>query len=127
MAADLARDLLNQLQTSDWDKYAGVSSSEAFKHYRGSIDVLKAIAERKCNDGCRKGGGCKTFACKIIECCQKRGFEGCWQCHKFQKCNKFEFLKQFHGEYPIENLKIIRDKGLKDWVTHRRSFYIWQE
>lgn len=125
VVADLAQDLIERLQTSEWGKYAEVSSNAIFKHYEDSIGVLNAIVQRKCDDGCRKGGGCKTFSCQIIECCQKRGFEGCWQCSEFQKCDKFEFLKQFHGDYPTENLKIIKDKGLNDWAVYRQSFYNW--
>ena len=125
-AADLARDLLSELQNVQWDKYAKISSAKGLKHYEQCREVLEAIVARRCDKACRPGGGCPSFHCKIIECCQKRGFEGCWQCDESQSCQEFEFLKPFHGDAPLLNLKRIKELGLDKWTEHRHKFYVWQ-
>ncbi len=129
-AADLARDLLNELHNTKFDKYAEVKSSsmneaEDLEHYQDCCKVLSAIVELQCNEPCRVGGGCPTFSCKIVECCQKKGLEGCWQCAEFENCREFESLKSFHGDAPIMNLQKIEKLGLDKWAEHRCKFYVW--
>jgi hypothetical protein len=125
-AADLARDLLSELQNEGWDKYAEISSDEAFKNYEHCREALNAVARRKCDDACRPGGGCVAFSCRIVDCCLKRGFEGCWQCDEFENCREFEFLKPLHGDTPALNLRKIRELGLDKWAEHRHKCYVWQ-
>jgi len=130
----LARDLLGELQNTEFDKYADIKSSSAkqqdavkqFKHYRECCEVLEAITALQCNTPCRVGGGCVTFSCEILECCQKKGFEGCWQCEIFEGCEKLESLKSIHGDSPQQNLKQIKELGLDRWAEHRCKPYIWQ-
>lgn len=125
-AADLARDLWEELQKVKFDKYAEVKSLfvKELKHYKECCDVLEAIAELQCNNGCRDGG-CPTFACKIRECCQTRGYEGCWECDEFEKCKEFEFLVPFHSDAPLRNLRKIRQVGLEEWARDREKFFVW--
>ena len=80
-ASELARKLREELQRVEFEKYAKVKSMfvKEFKHYRKCVEVLDAIAELQCNNTCR-GGGCPTFKCKIIECCNTKGFKGCLEC-----------------------------------------------
>jgi len=130
-AADLARDLLSELQNTGFGKYAEVKSSsvnkaEELKHYQECCKVLAAIVELQCNESCRVGGGCPTFSCTIVNCCQKKGFEGCWQCGEFENCKDFESLKPFHGDAPLQNLRKIKALGLDKWAQHRNKFYVWQ-
>ena len=125
-AADLGRDLLGELQNEDWGKYAEISSDKAFKNYEHCHEVLDAIVRRKCDDACRPSGGCSAFSCKIVDCCQKRGFEGCWQCDEFENCREFELLKPLHGDKPVLNLRKIRELGLEKWAEHRYKCYVWQ-
>lgn len=124
--ADLASDLLRALRETQFDKYAEVKSSfvKEFKHYRECLEVLEAMVELQCNHACR-GGGCPTFSCKIIECCQARGYEGCWECDEFENCQEFKFLEPFHGDSPLKNIRKIRESGLEEWVEHRESFFSW--
>ena len=131
-AADLARNLLNELQNTKFDKYAEVKSlsinkAEELEHYQDCCKVLATIVELQCNEPCRLGGGCPTFSCKIVECCQKKGLEGCWQCKEFEYCRELEFLKPFHGDAPILNLQKIKELGLDKWAEHRYKFYVWQQ
>ena len=127
-AADLAADLLGELRNTEFNKYAEVKSRSVkeLRQYQECCDTLQAIVELQCNTPCRVGGGCPTFACSILECCQKKELEGCWQCGEFEHCQKFEFLKPFHGNSPIQNLRKIKELGLDRWVEHRQRFYVWQ-
>lgn len=130
-AADLARDLLTELENTEFNKYAQVKSfsrdkAEELEHYQECCEVLEAIVKLQCKEPCRVGGGCPAFSCEIVGCCRKKGFEGCWQCGEFEKCKEFEFLKPFHGDAPVGNLKEIKESGLDKWVEHRRKFYVWQ-
>ncbi|MFC2034220.1 DUF3795 domain-containing protein [Chloroflexota bacterium] len=100
--------------------------AEELKYYQECCKVLTTIAELQCSESCRVAGGCPTFSCKIIECCQNRGFEGCWQCSEFESCRNFESLNPFHGKAQIVNLRKIKEFGLDRWIEHRGKFYVWQ-
>ena len=127
-AADLARNLLSELQNTEFGKYAEVKSrsTKELEHYKECYEALEAIVELQCNEPCRIGGGCPTFSCKIVECCQKKGFEGCWECAEFEKCKEFEFLEKYHGDTPVQNLRKIKELGLDKWANHRQRFFVWQ-
>jgi len=134
-AADLARDLLNELQNTEFDKYAELKSGSAkqfdtvkqFKHYRECCEVLEAIVALQCNIPCRVGGGCSTFSCGILECCRNKGFDGCWQCNEFESCERLEILRAIHGDSPRQNLRAIKELGLDKWAERRYKPYVWQQ
>lgn len=134
-ASDLARDLLSELQITEFGKYAAMKSSsqkqfdavKQFKHYKECCGVLEAIIALRCNTPCRMGGGCPTFSCEILECCRNKGFEGCWQCDESQICRKFETLKSIHGDSPQQNIKKIKELGLENWSKLRSKPYVWQQ
>ena len=133
-AADLARDLLKELQETEFEEYAQVKSGSTkqfdavrqFEHFRECCGVLEAIIALQCNNPCRVGGGCSNFSCEILACCRKKGFEGCWQCGEFESCGIFEPLKSIHGDSPRQNLKKIKELGLERWAEHRCKSYVWQ-
>ena len=134
-ASDLARALLSELQATEFDKYAELKGSSKkqfdavaeFQHYKECCEVLEAIVDLQCNTPCRVGGGCATFSCDILKCCQGKGYEGCWQCNEFESCGKFESLESIHGDCPRANLKKIKELGLDKWAEHRHKPYIWQK
>ena len=127
-AANLARELLTELQTTEFGKYADIKSrsTKVLENYKQCYLVLEAIIELQCNEPCCVGGGCPTFSCGILECCQSQGYQGCWECDNFEECNKFEFLKPYHGETPVINLRKIKELGLDRWTEHRQKFFVWQ-
>ncbi len=127
-AADLARELADELKKTEFYKYAQAESSvvEELKHYKEYRKVLDTIARLQCNAPCRIGGGYSTFSCNIIECCRHKGFDGCWECAESEKCDKFEFLKPFCGDMPLQNIKTIKENGLDGWLKSRTKFYIWR-
>jgi len=133
-ASDLARELLCELHNTEFGKYAAIKSSSVnqldavkeFEHYGECCEVLEAIVALQCSTPCRTGGGCATFSCGVLTCCREKGFDGCWQCDEFEKCQRFESFRAIHGDSPRQNLRTIRKFGLDKWVEHRHKCYIWQ-
>lgn len=133
-ASDLARELLSELKKMEFSKYAEIKSGPAkqldavkqFEHYGECCEVLEAIVALQCNNPCRVGGGCYKFSCGILECCRKKGFEGCWQCDGFERCERLESLRSIHGNSPRLNLSTIQKFGLDKWAEHRYKPYVWQ-
>ena len=125
--APLARKLSDELKKAGFDRYAGVKSmhDERYRGYDEFDKYLLALVDLQCDNGCRDGG-CPALNCEILQCCQEKGFEGCWECSTFENCDKFDFLKPFHGDGPVNNLKKIRELGLDKWLEQREKFYIWQ-
>lgn len=120
--ADLSRDLRKELRQSKFDKIAEFLSTfsffEAFKNYKQCYEVLGALVKLRCKKACRGGGG-PPF-CKIRKCCQKKGFQGCWECDEFGKCEKLDFLKPSHADGHIKNLRMIKKKGVNVFITGKK-------
>jgi hypothetical protein len=127
-AIHLASELQNELRKSGWANYAEVKSTKvkALKGYKQCCSVLEELTKLQCNDACRSGGGCPEFSCEIVKCCQKKNLEGCWLCGEFEDCRKFNFLKRYHGDSNIHNLRKIREFGLYTWAKQRQKLFIWQ-
>ena len=122
MIADLARDLRKELRQDKFDVVAEAMSAHSFyasfKDYPKCYDLLGEMVKLRCKRTCRGGGG--PPVCKIRACCQKKSIEGCWQCDGFESCQKLDFLKPFHEEAHIKNLKILRDNGIDSFLAGKR-------
>ena len=120
--ADLVRDLRKELRQSKFDNQAEVMSKEPFfavlKDYRQCYEVLGALVKFRCKRTCRGGGG-PPF-CKIRKCCQRRAFEGCWQCDEFETCAKLDSLKPFRGDAQLKNIRKIRKLGIDNFIKGTR-------
>lgn len=127
--SSIAEKLENHLKKNEFDKYAEIDSpfGEGFKNWKQFAEVLNTLANTKCNTPCRPGGGCSGKPCKIMECCQEKGFEGCWECSELGDCEKFDFLEPRCGQMPKNNIREIQKSGLKNWTEKRHNFYIWQK
>jgi len=126
-ASDLADRLLKELELSRFSEYANAKRAhiKEFEHYEKTVSVLKAISELTCETPCRMGGdGCEG-SCEIIQCIKEKACEGCWECDSFEGCEKLNFLKPFHGDTPLENLRIIKEFGIDGWARHRKKCYPW--
>jgi hypothetical protein len=126
-SCDLAKQLLKELGRQQFSEYAKLKSTnrKEFEHYDLIVSGLKAISELKCELPCRLGGdGCEG-SCEIIKCIKDNTFEGCWECDSFEKCKKLDFLKPFHGNAPINNLRKIKELGIGKWAKHREKCYPW--
>ena len=124
--ADLARDLRKELRKYRFDKTAEFLSTlsffKEFNKYSECYEVLGAMVKLRCNKTCRNRGG-NPF-CKIRKCCEKKGFDGCWECEDFENCNRLEFLENNHGIAHIKNLKIIKKKGLDEFISGKKYWYL---
>ena len=124
-AADLARDLRKELRETKFDKTAEYLSTMSFfavyKNYKQCYEVLGALVKFRCKRSC-KGGGGPPF-CKMRKCCQKKEIEGCWECNEFEKCEKLDFLKPNHGDAHIKNLRIIKKKGIDEFLKGKKYWY----
>ena len=63
-----------------WKDIPFLGEYESFKK------TLDGLARLRCSKTCHDGGG--NPWCKIRKCCQKKGFDGCWECADFETCNK---------------------------------------
>jgi len=121
---DLARDLRKELRQMKYKKFAQFLATnkfgKVFKDYDKCYQVLGAMLRFRCNKGCRDGGG-NPF-CKIRKCCQKKKLKGCWQCEEFENCKKLDFLCAVHDNGHIKNLKILKKKGIEEFLKGKRNW-----
>ncbi len=124
--SDLCGELLETFESSHFSELARVIARKdpQFKEYDRMLSLLKTIAQLKCDSPCRFGRS-SGESCGVVKCNKKKGFQGCWECDKFEKCRKLDFLKPFCGDAPIKNLRKIREYGIDNWAGHREKQYPW--
>ena len=124
---DSAKSLLNELEKRKFDRYAAIKMrfDNAFENYPIFIAILEKIIGLECKKPCREGGGCSTLDCQILACCIEKQYEGCWQCEMLNHCDKFDFLKPFHGETPQKNCIDLQNNGFDNFDSKKQAFYIW--
>jgi hypothetical protein len=120
--AEMAKELRKELRQEKFDIMARGIPFKAFEHYDKCYEVLGALVRLKCKSACRGGGG-NPF-CKIRKCCQKKGYEGCWECRDQSTCEKLNSLKENHGEAHIRNLKKITKNGIDGFINGKRDWYV---
>lgn len=127
-SAELARKLLDELNARNFARYARAKQQADKKllDYDKCAGTLGEIAALDCA-GCRKSNGCAGEPCAIMLCARRKSYDGCWQCDETDKCNKFEFLKPFHGDASQQNINRIKKVGLENSIKHRAKFYIWDK
>lgn len=125
--SELAGDLKQELARVNFTPYAAAKSRAQgkFRDFPACLETLDQLAALQCEQSCRVGGGCASFACEIFACCRGKGFQGCWECQELEACAKFEFLEPYHAECPKENVRKIRALGLDDWAATRTKCYLW--
>jgi hypothetical protein len=120
--ADLARDLRKELRQEKFAREAELMSAvpifAGLKNYPQCYEVLGAMVKLRCKKACRGGGG--PPVCKIRECCKKKGIDGCWQCDDFETCKKMDFLKLYHQDAHLKNLRIIEKAGVDSFISGKR-------
>jgi hypothetical protein len=124
MIADLARDLRKELRQAKFDKRAETMSETSFfatfKNYPQCYELLGEMVKFRCKRTCHGGGGLPI--CKIRDCCQKKGVDGCWQCDDFETCKKLDFLKTFHGDAHLKNLRTLKKAGVDSFLEGKRNW-----
>jgi hypothetical protein len=121
--ADLAGKLKEKLDRAAFGRVAaGLSQLSsmapemgAFRQYPAFYEVLSVLqSEMRCEKRCKSGGG--SGSCSIRLCCTGKKIEGCWQCPEFEACDKLAMLRPVHEGRLINNLKIIRDRGVEAFI-----------
>ena len=122
--ADMARDLRKEMRKPTYKRFVKFISKTPFgkkyTNYDKCYEMLGAMVKFRCKRGCKNGGG-PPF-CKIRKCCQKKGYEGCWECDEFETCKKLDFLKDVHLDGHIKNLRIIKKKGIGEFIKGKRNW-----
>ena len=122
--ADLARDLRKELRDSRYERFARFVSEKGFmkelENYDVCYETMGAMVKFRCRKGCRNGGG-PPF-CRIRKCCQKKGYDGCWECGEFGACEKLDFLRPVHDDGYIKNLRRIKKKGKEEFTKGKRDW-----
>ncbi|MBI4722572.1 MAG: DUF3795 domain-containing protein [Candidatus Stahlbacteria bacterium] len=115
--ADLSRDIRKELRKAKFDAIAKVVPFKEFKYYKECYECLGAMIKLRCK-GCR--GGSRSKFCNIAKCVQKKNYEGCWECSKFEECKKLQGLEVVHKDAHIKNLNKIKQVGIKEWLKGKR-------
>jgi len=120
--ADLARDLRKKLREAKFDRVAGGLSKffKEFQHYDQCYQTLGGMVKLRCKRTCRAGGG--PPSCKMRNCCQKKGIEGCWECDDFETCDKLNFLEPVHKDAHVKNLRILKKHGVDEFLAGKRHW-----
>jgi len=106
VAKNLRRELRAAKLKGAWKEIPFLGEYEPFEK---SLDGLAAL---RCPEACRGGGGPPW--CKIRKCCQKKGFDGCWECTEFETCNK---LKDEYKDAFIKRIKRIKRIGIDGFIA----------
>ena len=105
--SELADELLNEIDKHHFTEYANVkrAHTKEFENFESFTALLKAISGINCEIPC--------------------GFKGCWECNNFERCDLLDFLKPFHGDGPLKNLRKIKELGIDNWSKNREKCYPW--
>ena len=105
---NLAEELIKELEFAKYQKFVESISTtpvgKAFTNYRE----------------CRNGGG--NPECKIRICSKEKGYEGCWECEIFEKCETLDAMIPEHEDGHIKNLRIIKEKGKSKFLVGKRHW-----
>jgi hypothetical protein len=120
--ADMARDLRKELRQAKFARQAEgmpkISFFSTFKNYPTCYEVLGTMVRLRCGKGCLEGGD--NPYCKTRSCYRRKGIEDCWECSKFEVCNKLDFLCDVHDDAHIKNLKKLKKVGVDAFLTVKK-------
>ena len=123
--ADLARDLRKELRKYRFEKmaksFAEVPRFAVLKDYPQCYDVLGELVKLRCRKTCKSDGG-PPF-CKMRKCCRKKGIEGCWECEEFETCRELDFVKTYHGDAHLKNLRKLKKAGVEGFLKGKKYWY----
>lgn len=67
--------------------------------------------------GCRQGGG--DEACLVRDCCQERGYQGCWECDEMP-CEKGPFGNPESAGLCTALIQTVQARSLEGMMAHIR-------
>jgi len=120
--ADLSGDLRQKLQEQDFDRVSQVLSEaeKGYKNYPQFSEVLDLLVNLRCQKTCRER--VEPTSCLMRGCCLEKGIKGCWECEEFETCTKLDSLKPLRKDAHIQNLMIIKKKGVVDFLKGKRHW-----
>lgn len=128
-ASELASQLINELVKINFDNYSKDQAErrEGARELRRNDVCLGGNSQIKMRYALQVGGNKCGQTCETAKCAHSKGIEGCWECtdREFEACNKFEFLRPFHGDAPQNNIKKFKKYGLDKWIKHREKCFRW--
>jgi hypothetical protein len=122
----LCTDLLRIMKTPEFQKLAAglpkikPETYHSLERIDECYSVLEAMTNLDCEHICKEAGG--TAGCKIRECCQKKGLDGCWECDLIETCETLAWLNTVNCDANILNLGIIKEKGLEVFLAGDKNW-----
>ena len=101
----------------DLNKELGIAEDKGasfFSDYPELKSILYNLIRLRCSRFCREGSA-KSSSCEIRTCCVSKGYEGCWECRNFEKCEKLK--DQF-----VKNIKEIKEDGIDGFIRKNKQF-----
>jgi len=121
-------DVLDNLGFEHYAKFKSIRIRE-FQNYETFRRLLTEMKKLKCETNCFEGPistyGCNNN-CEMRECVIEKGIEGCWVCKDYKECKKLEMHKKFHPGME-NNLNMIKEFGLENWLGKRGKHYKWSK
>lgn len=115
-------------EDQEWEQVG--QSFDVFKDMPLFKNVLDGIIKLQCKATCKETGGCSLggslHECHASKCVKSNGYDGCWQCEKFENCDKLRFVKKHYGYVIEENLRTAKEKGIEEVKSHGNRYYAWQ-
>ena len=110
MAEELKR-FIHAYKYGEWIGYV----TQDFE-FENLMKGLNWFANSSCS-GCLQGGGMPT--CEIRNCCKEKGFNNCYFCNDFLKCEKLGYQRE---TYRInENYDRIKQVGYENWLKEQEE------
>jgi hypothetical protein len=115
LAAQVVQEF-EEVKFAEWGpKLPGlVPEMNAFEFSRECLETLRAWDNMSCGNSCKNGGG--SGGCSIRKCCVEKGIDGCWECVHSENCDTLDWLKPVNGTQNIENIGLIKEKGLQHFI-----------
>lgn len=127
-ASKAMRKHLELNETEMWNKVG--KHFETFKNMPEFMKILESIVDLQCKCTCKEASGCsiagETHKCSALKCIEEKGYDGCWECAEYKRCDKLSFLKQSYGYVIEENLEIVGKKGTEAVKSRGNRYYSWQ-
>ena len=127
--ADVAQKMIEVLETYKFGRTAECVFPEQLGDYDQFCEMLGFMRGLRCAGICREeeqDGG--PSGCEVKNCCRERGHYACYDCGKFEACDKLVSVhKGLHYDSCMKNMRAIREMGLEAWIYEGPRFCYWLE
>jgi hypothetical protein len=110
----MAEELKRFIHAYKYGEWVGHVTQEF--EFENFMKGLNWFAKSNCS-GCIQGGGMPT--CEVRNCCKEKGFNNCYFCNDFLKCEKLGYQRE---TYKInENHERIKQVGYENWLKEQEK------